>query len=130
MRAEKFNAKQAVKNNSLKNDKKPAPSSMLVKKIASENRQVKGITPYDAAKKDKKPESKAKDANTHSDKAIKADKAVVEERLPLKPAQKAAKDQPISKPRPQLYLTPYQKILRQASIEARGFNRNIDIMRQ
>lgn len=86
MRAEKFNAKQAVKNNSLKTDKKPAPSSMLVKKIASENRHLKGLAPYDASKKDKKPESKAKDAITHSDKAIKADKAVVEERLPLKPA--------------------------------------------
>jgi len=60
------------------------------------------------------------------------DKAVVEERLPLKlpSAQKAVKEQPIPKPRPQLYLTPYQKILRQASVEARGFNRNIDVMRQ
>ena len=86
MRAEKFNAKQAVKNNSLKIDKKPTPSSMLVKKISSENRHVKGIAPYDASKKDKKPEPKPKDAITHSDKVIKVDKAVVEERLPLKSA--------------------------------------------
>jgi len=90
MRAEKFNEKQqhkqAVKNNNLKNDKKPAPSSGLVKKIASETKHAKGPAPFDAPKKDKKPEPKPKDAITHSDKVIKVDKAVVEERLPLKPA--------------------------------------------
>ena len=77
---------EEVKNNNLNIDKKAPPSSMLVKKIASKNRQVKGIAPYDASKKDKKPESKPKDAITHSDKVIKVDKAVVEERLPLKSA--------------------------------------------